>query len=114
MSRDGKVAAIDVIDQGGEGQQRDYRARTAATLVVSLERQVLSVDILSACRGTGKQLLVAGRGIRPAVPTELINLPEGERLRSRFGNCETQRCGRRTGRNIRRRAPACRAGAPQI
>src|SRR6267154_1876281 len=71
MSRDGKVAAIDVIDQGGEGQQRDYRARTAATLVVSLERQVLSVDILSACRGTGKQLLVSGRGIRPAVLMEI-------------------------------------------
>ncbi len=60
MSRDSEVAAIDVIDQRGEGQQRDYpvyRARTGATLVVNWEGQVLSVDILSICPGTGKQLL---------------------------------------------------------
>src|SRR6266446_2209139 len=114
MSCDGKVAAIDVIDQGGEGQQRDYRARTAATLVVSLERQVLSVDILSACRGTGKQLLVSGRGIRPAVLMELINLPEVGGCGVVLGIARFRGAQEEPGRNIRRRAPPAEPGPPQI
>lgn len=117
MSRDSEVAAIDVIDQRGEGQQRDYpvyRARTRATLVVNWEGQVLSVDILSTYPGTGKQLLVAGRGIRPAVPMELINMPEVGGCGVVLGIARLRGAEEEPGRNIRRRAPACRAGAPRF
>src|SRR6266853_6639521 len=58
--RNGEVAPINVIDQGGHGQQRHHPgdcARTLAILVVNWEGQVLSAAILSADSVCGKRLL---------------------------------------------------------